>query len=596
MRTDFPCVALLVCSLSVSPVVVGSERGAGEPLPQVPDRNACHVGVTAQSTLLLPFLLRQAETRPFTADVIPTGEAAEGLPPLFDDLGTLRMAVTTDSDAAQRYFDQGLRLSYAFNHAEARRAFEAARRFDSACAMCFWGEALVLGPNINAPMFPEAVEPAHAAVLRAQALAGAASDREQALIGALAQRYDDRPDADRAALDTAYADAMAEMADRFPEDDEVQVLYAESLMNLSAWDYWHPGGEKPKGRSGEMIAALEQVLDRNPDHPGAIHLYIHAVEASAAPERALPHARRLADLMPAAGHIVHMPAHIYYRLGLYRQSLEANIDAVAADERYFEQSASDPFYRNGYYPHNLHFLMVSAQMGGDAATALETADKLDDVIDLDFVRFAAALQPIKAAPYFTHAQFSEPETIFALPDPGDEFVLMKALWHYARAVAYTTAGRFDEAEGEIAALAAIESVADFGPLTESGVPGREVVQIAHIVAGGRLADARGDLTAAADAYREAIAVEDTLAYMEPPYWYYPIRQSLGAVLLRSGRIDDAELAFRQSLERVPNNGWALYGLQQVYRLSGDERAERRVTEKLDDAWFGERGLLDLKRL
>lgn len=580
--------ALAVCGLVVLAGPEPRAPRAEDPLPPAM-LDVCRAPAPS------PLLLARSETRPFTAEVIPAGESAAGVPPLFADLGDLHFPVTTRSPEAQAYFDQGVRLAFAFNHAEARRAFVAAQGLDPECAMCFWGEALVLGPNINAPMFPEAVAPAHTAVQRAQALA-AAGEREQALIAALARRYSADPAADRAALDAAWADAIAVVAARFPDDDTIQVLYAESLMDLSPWDYWEADGTRPKGRGADMLAALERVLARNPDHPGAIHLYIHAVEASSDPERALPHARRLAALMPGAGHIVHMPAHIYYRVGLYRESLEANIDAVAADERYFVRSESDPFYRNGYYPHNLHFLMASAQMGGDAATALETAAKLDASIDLDVVRVAAALQPVKASAYFTHTQFSSPETILALPDPGDEFVLLKAMWHYARAVALSATQRTDAAQREIAALGAIEATADFAPLHASGVPAREVVQTARLVATGRLADARGKLREAVAAYREAVAIQDRLAYMEPPYWYYPVRQSLGAALLRLGELDAARTAFEQSLQRTPNNGWALFGLQQVAQQRGDADAARELGRQLDRAWFGDRSGLDLARL
>lgn len=583
--------ALAVCGLAALAVPETRSLRAEDPLPPAL-RDVCRAPSLTQSSLLVA----RTETQPFTADVIPAGDAASGMPPLFMDLGNLHVPVSTSSPEAQAYFDQGMRLAFAFNHAEALRAFVAAQGFDPDCAMCFWGESLVLGPNINAPMFPEAIAPAHAAAQRASALAGNTSEREKALIAALLQRYSVDANVDRALLDTAWADAMARVAAAFPDDDTIQVLYAESLMDLSPWDYWEAEGVKPRGRAADMLAALEKVLARSPDHPGAIHLYIHAVEASSDPERALPHARRLAVLMPGAGHIVHMPAHIYYRVGLYRESLNANIDAVAADERYFARSDSDPFYRNGYYPHNLHFLMASAQMGGDAPTALETASKLDASIDPDVVRVAAALQPVKASPYFAHAQFSTPETILALPDPGDEFVLLKAMWHYARAVASSAAGDTDAAAREIAALSAMEAAADFEPLKAWGVPGREVVQTARLVASGRLADASGKLREAVAAYREAVAIQDRLAYMEPPYWYYPVRQSLGAALLRLGELDAAREAFEQSLERTPNNGWALFGLQQVARQRGDMDMVGELNRQLDRAWFGDRAHLDLARL
>lgn len=548
--------------------------------------------------LLTKLLLAQAksETGSFDPGLVPRASPPAEPPPLFRDLGTLSMPVTTRSPQAQQYFDQGLRLSFAFNHAEARRAFQYAQQLDPECAMCYWGEALVLGPNINAPMLPEAQAPAVAAIRLAQANIDVASAREQALIAALAERYSDDLLAIRTPLDAAYADAMAEAAQRFPDDDTILTLYAESIMDLSPWDYWEAGGVKSKGRAGEMVDALERVLRRNPTHPGAVHLYIHAVEASNNPQRALPAANRLGKLMPGAGHMVHMPGHIYYRIGRYHDALQANLDAVAADERYFERSPSDPFYRNAYYPHNLHFLMAAALMGGDGKTAIEAASKLDKVIDTDFVRLAAVMQPIKAAPYYTHAQFSDPKTILALPDPGDEFVLVKAMWHYARAVAFAADKEVGKASEEIAAIEAIEDKADFKPLTDWQVPGREIVRTARLVATGREAAARGDLDAAAAAYENAIALQDELAYTEPPYWYYPIRQSLGAVLLRAGRLSEAEQAFRDSLIRTPNNGWALYGLRQLYRQQGDRKAERAAAEALKRTWFGDRSTLNLARL
>jgi len=344
------------------------------------------------------------------------------------------------------------------------------------------------------------------------------------------------------------------------------------------------------------VPVLERVLGRSPRHPGAIHLYIHAVEASADPKRALPHARRLAALMPGAGHVVHMPSHIYYRVGLYRDALHTNIDAVAVDERHFARTEADPFYRNAYYPHNLHFLMVSAQMGGDGRTALAAADKLDKVIGKEFLREAAALQPVKAAPYFTHAQFSDPDTILALPDPGAEFILVQAMWRYARAAAFAARKEPAAAEKEITALNEMETKGDFKSLEDWQVPGKAIVQTARHVASGRLAASIGDFAAAARSYEQAIAIQDSLAYMEPPYWYYPVHQSLGAVLLQAGRLDEAERAFRASLARVPNNGWALYGLQQVYRERGDVMGAREADKRLQDAWFGDRSRLDLARL
>jgi hypothetical protein len=543
----------------------------------------CAPAAAGRPALLQHLVLAQTETKPFKPQPM---QAASGEVPLYDNLGTLSFKVGTRHAQAQAYFDQGLRWAFAFNHAEAQRAFQAAQRADPQLAMAWWGEALVLGPNINAPMTPEAAAPALAALAKAVALAPGAPAKDRALIAALQQRYAVDPKAERAALDAAYADAMKAVAAKHPGDDTILALYAEAIMDTQPWDYWEAGGARPKGRTAELIAALETVLARNPRHPGAIHLYIHAVEASTRPERALPYARRLAALMPGAGHIVHMPAHIYYRLGLYKESLEANKRAMAADEAYFKTSPSDPMYRSAYYPHNIHFVLVSAQMGGDGPTAIDAAGKLDAALSDAVVAQIAALEPIKAAPYLAHALFSAPDAVLALKAPPKEQVLVSALAHYARALAYAAKQDAAGAQREIAAIAAIERSADFKPYADWAVPGPEIVQTARLVASARLADAQGDLPGAAKAYEQAVAIEDALAYMEPPYWYYPIRQSLGSVYLRQGRLDAAEQALRDSLARVRNNGWALAGLAEVYKRKGDAKAEATARRAYTRAWLG----------
>lgn len=545
--------------------------------------------------VLLQALLAAAprtETAPFQPAPM---KAAPGDVPLYGDLGRLSFRLGRAAPRVQAYFDQGLRLTFAFNHAEAQRAFQAAQRLDPACGLCFWGEALVLGPNINAPMSAEAQAPAWAALQRAVALKQRLPAKERALIEALQARYAATAPADRAPLDAAYADAMKRLAARFPGDDLIQTLHAEAAMDTQPWDYWEPGGARPKGRTADILAALETVLRRNPDHAGAIHLYIHAVEASTAPERALAPARRLAALMPGAGHIVHMPSHIYYRLGLYREALEANRRAMAVDEAYFKRSPSDPLYRSAYYPHNIHFLMVSAQMGGDGRTAIEAAARLDAAMPHDVVKAYPIMQPVKAAPYTTHALFSTADVILALPAPADDLLLVRVMYHYARAVAQAQRRDAAAVGAEIAALTALEA-ADYSAFDAWGIPAKAVAQTARLVAQARLADASGDLTGAASAFEQAIAIEDGLAYTEPPHWYYPVRQSLGAVRLRQGRLDEAEQALRDSLARVRNNGWALAALAEVYRRKGDARAEQSARQALSKAWFGAEGGPDLSKL
>ncbi len=543
--------------------------------------------VAAAKTELGPFSTRGTETH--------SGYLNEQ-PPLWDNLGNVSLPITTASPRAQRYFDQGLRLTYAFNHAEARRAFRMAQRLDHRCAMCFWGEALVLGPNINAPMEEHALDPALAAARQAEANAPGTSPKEQALIAALAKRYSDEPGAERGALDQAYAEAMGEVAARFPDDEQIAVLYAEALMNLSPWDYWTAGGSQPKGRTTEILGLLENVLTDNPDHPGAIHYYIHMVEASAQPERAEVYARRLPATMPGAGHLVHMPFHILYRIGEYKDALAANKAAVAADEAFIAQASPEGIYPQAYYPHNVHSLMVSAQMAGEAESAIQAAHKLSLIVSDQAAHGIPWVQPIKAAPYFAHVQFSAPQTVLDLPDPGDDFPYVKAMWHYARGVALAAREDLAAASDEAEAIARLGRTADFTGLSAGGVPASELLTLARHVVLARIAQAEGDFKAARVALNAAVAIEDRLAYMEPPFWYYPVRQTLGAVLVQMSEPREAEAVFVQSLLRVPNNGWALYGLAEAYKQLGDERARAKALERLEEAWAGDREILRIARL
>jgi len=545
---------------------------------------------------LLLAMLAPTETAPFKPVQQTRKAGQDSPPPLYKDLGKLHFSITTRSPRAQAYFDQGLRLLFSFNHAEAARAFRAAQQADPQCAMCHWGEALVLGPNINAPMFPEMVAPAVAAAERAAAAASTASPVEQALVRAVNKRYAAQPPADRAPLDQAYAAAMAEAARSFPNEDTVQVLFAESLMDLSPWDYWEAGGASPKGRTQELVDALERVLERNPSHPGAIHYYIHAMEASTHPDKALPYARQLARQIPGAGHIVHMPSHIYYRVGLYKDALQSNLDAIAIDEKYFRGTASDPVYKGAYYPHNIHFAMVSALMGGDGKATLQATQRLEQSISPEQLRAIPPMQPVRAAPYFAHVQFSNPETLLALPAPGEEFVLLRAMWHYARAVGFARKGMWDDAQREVDSIAAIEQKADFKPLMDWGVPGPDIVRTARLVAAGKLAEAKGELPGAIVLFTQAVAAQDALPYTEPPYWYYPVRQSLGAALLKAGKLDEAEAAFRASFARTPSNGWALRGLVEVYDKRGDKAAAAATRKRFAATWLGPKDGPDLARL
>ncbi|MGF1626419.1 MAG: tetratricopeptide repeat protein [Alphaproteobacteria bacterium] len=535
----------------------------------------------------------------------PLTQASYGDPaaevPLFDTLGSHSYAITTDPPLAQAYFNQGLRWTWAFNHGEALRAFRAAQQIDPGCAMCYWGEAFALGPNINAGMAPDAMPQAVAAIVRAQELMAGATLAEQGLITALATRYSDDPAADQAALGAAYEAAMATLAARFPDDDEIATLHADAIMNLSPWDYWLDGGATPKPATVTLVGTLETVLARNPDHPGAIHLYIHAVEASTEPERAEPHADRLAALMPGAGHLVHMPAHIYFRVGRWLDSLETNRMAVAADEAYFAAVDLDPrtlpgVYTDGYYPHNVHFLLTSAQMAGDVATIAEAAAKLESLVSVATAREVAWLQPIKAAGYYAHAQYSAADVILALPEPDATLPYVVSTWHYARGVALAAAGDLGAASAEAEAIRAIGAGTDFSAAEAGGLPATALIELSALIVDARIAQAEGDLATARERLETAVAIQDTLAYMEPAFWYYPVEQTLGAVLMAMGETEAAEATFRAALADVPNNGWVLWGLRELYRSTGDTTRAEEMNGYFRAAWAGDPEFLTLERL
>jgi tetratricopeptide (TPR) repeat protein len=521
---------------------------------------------------------------------------ADNKPPLFASLGDFTYPITTNEATAQRYFDQGLRLMHAFNHPEALRAFRWAQQIDPGCAMCSWGEAYVLGPNINAPMDPTAAAPAAAAVSRAKERAATTSERENALIAALGKRYSADPQADRAALDQAYADAMADVAARFPEDVEIATLYADAMMNLSPWDYWEADGRTLKPQVAGLVSTLEGALARDPRHPYAIHLYIHAVEASTTPEQAEPYADRLGPLMSGAGHMVHMPSHIYFRLGRFQDSIAANRDAVAADEEYLAEVSAYGPYPYSYYPHNVHFLLESARMVGDGPTALAAADKLPLIMSDEVSAQIPWVQIIKAAPYFAHAQFSPPETTLSIPDPGDQFPYVRAMWHYARGVAHAARGDAQAAREEAVAITGIGERTDFTQITSAGVPAPDIVRLASRIVDGRAAQAEGYYDAATAAFRDAAAVQDGLPYTEPPYWYYPVRQSLGAVLLQAGKPAEAEGMFREALRQYPNSAWALYGLKEAQAAQGNTAAAAATQRQLNAVWQGEQRQVSLSML
>ncbi|MFK0297783.1 tetratricopeptide repeat protein [Brevundimonas sp. NPDC090276] len=520
--------------------------------------------------------------------------------PLYPDLTASTFKASTDNPRAQAYFSQGLMFAYGFNHAGAVRSFREAQGLDPDCALCWWGEAMALGPNINAPMDDRDRAAALNASDRAMALRERASPREQALIEALALRYSRDPAADRAALDAAYADAMLAVAARFPEDDDIAVLAAEAAMDTTPWNYWEADKRTPIGRSGEAVRLVEGVLARNPGpdsgHVQAAHLYIHLLEA-ADPQRAETAADRLAAAsMPSAGHLVHMPGHIYMRRGRYADSIRLNVAAARADEAFIRDAGDESLVRYGYYPHNIHFIVASAQMAGDMDTALTEAQRLRTVLDPATSAKIAWIQVIDAAPYQALAQFAEPRAILSAPAPDARLPYAVAMRHYARAVAYARLRDQRGFERELAALTALKTSDAFADMVAQGVPAPDLLSLAEAVARGRLATARGRHIEAVDHYRRAAAIEATLPYQEPPYWYYPVNQSLGAALYQAGRPAEAAVAFRYALAQTPNNGWALYGLARSEAAQGNADEARTAEASLRSAWQGDRRWLRMDRL
>ncbi len=530
-------------------------------------RKLSWIGVVAALSLVAPM---QAEETPAVV-------------PLFDNLGTHHHPVTTRSPQAQQYFDQGLRFVYGFNHDEAIRAFKEAARLDPKCAMAYWGIAFALGPNYNLPLDDERNKAAFAALEQAVALAPHASKREQAYISALAKRYSLAPDADRKALDRAFADAMGELARRYPDDLDAATLYAESLMDLRPWDLWTLDGQ-PQPGTLEIVRTLEMVLAKDPNHPGANHYYIHAVEASPNPERALPSAQRLGKLVPGAGHLVHMPSHVYMRVGRYADAADANTEAIAVDRVYIEQWKPDGVYPMMYYPHNIHFLWAAASMEGRSGEAIRAGREVSSGVSEEMVQEMPMVEYFAPTSYFALVRFGRWDEMLREPEPPASMPYARAMWHYGRGRAFLAANRLDDAQIEQAQVAA--AAAEMAPdrIIGDNTPAISLLRIASAVLAGEIAARRGELDAAVRELTTAVQMQDQLPYTEPPPWYYPIRQSLGAVLLSADRPAEAEAVYREDLKRNPGNGWSLYGLAQSLRAQRKNDEAAAVDTQFRQAW------------
>ena len=516
---------------------------------------------------------------------------------LYNGLGKVQFPISTTNPEAQRYLNQGLGFANGFNHAAAIASFREAQRLEPECAMCFWGESLAHGPNINAPLTPDANTLALKAITQAQQLSAKVTPPERALIMALQKRYSADPNIKRADLDGAYADAMLMVARYYPAHDDISLLAAEAAMDTLPWDYWEPDKQSAKPRLGEAIRLVETVLARNADHPQAPHLYIHLMENGPDPKRAEAAADRLsAPLAGDAGHLVHMPAHIYYRLGRWKDSIRVNIDAARQDEAYIKESDDKGFVRYGYYPHNVHFIVTSAQMGGDLPTAIGEAKRLASIVDAGTAAQLGWVQAIYAAPYFATLQFATAADVLQLPEPDPRLAYVQGVRHYVRAVAYAQQHNQRGFDSELAQLKRIQRSDLLKPMVEQGMPAPDLLALAEHVALGKAASTRGRHLQAVDHFKAAVAIEDRIAYMEPPWWYFPVNQSLGAALFRAGKYDQAREAFTAALAKFPNNGWALYGLASAERRLGRPAQAAAAQAALHRAWMGDAKWLRMERL
>ena len=509
------------------------------------------------------------------------------LAPLLENIGNLHHEVTTDSEMAQRFFDQGLSLYWGFNHAESARSFEEAARLDPNCAMAYWGQAVALGPNINDPLAdPNRLKQAYEKSREALRLKGSGTEKEQALIDALAVRYAPDPAADRGPLNQAYADAMTQVNAKFGDDPDVATLYAESVMDTMPWDYWTEDSQ-PKPGVAQVLTALETVMANHGEHPGANHLYIHAVEASNDPDRAVPSADKLGGLIPVAGHLVHMPSHIYIRVGRYADASQANRDAILADEDYISQCRAQGLYPIGYYPHNIHFLWAALAMEGRSEEATEAARSVaskhtDDHLQMQGFGFGHLLRTI---PLFSMVRFAQWDAILAEPAPSPDLAFGNGIWHWARGLAFANQGKAQEAGTELEQVRTIAADARLAQLDIFGGNTLDkMMAIAVEFLAGEIAAKQGNVQVAIGHLQKAVELEDGLRYSEPPDWPLPPREWLGAALREGGQPAEAERIYRENLNRHRDNGWGLFGLMRSLEAQGKTQEAAEAKLRFDRAW------------
>ncbi len=510
------------------------------------------------------------------------GEADKPGAPIFKGLGAHRHKIGTRNARTQLLFDQGVNLTFGFNHAEAIRSFREAARLDPHCAMCWWGVAFALGPNINLSMPDDAIKPAWQALQNALTLKRYASAEERDWIDALAERYSADPKADRARLDEAFAQAMGDLWKKYPSDLDAGTFYAEAMMDTQPWDYWQDDAKTPKGHGAAIVATLESIIKRSPNHPGALHLYLHAVEASTTPERGEAAADRLEKLMPGAGHIVHMPSHIYYRIGRYRDAAHVNALAALVDEQYIATCRAQGYYPVGYYGHNIHFLWTSSEMQGRYHAAIDAARRLVKAVGPAALQMGQAPELYYFTPIATLLRFGKWDEALAEPLPPTEQKISSIVARLARGFAYANKGDAAHAAGERAALAAL--VDDAALKTYTYIPAYAMALIARNELDGEIARTSGDLDAAIAYFTKAAKLEHALPYTEPPFWHQPVSQLLGAVLLQAGHAKEAEAVYRESLASYRLDGWALYGLAQAQDAQGDHAGADATRKEFVRAW------------
>ncbi len=514
-----------------------------------------------------------------------SGKAIQATAPLFTGMGDHHHSITTKSAQAQRYFDQGLILAYGFNHAEAARSFRQAIQLDPDCAMCHWGLAYVLGPNINAKMEDDAIPESYAAMQQALQLAKNSSKSEQAYISALAKRYTNKPLEDRSSLDLAYAEAMEQVTQQDPDDLDAATLYVEALMDTMPWDYWTEEGE-PKPATQKVLDTLESILQRDRNHLGANHLYIHAVEA-VKPEQGVAAADRLGNLVPGSGHLVHMPSHIYIRVGRYHDAAIANQKAIAVDNDYITQCHAQGVYPLAYVPHNHHFLWFAATLEGDSQLATEAGKNVAAMVDPQMMREPGmgTLQQFYSVPLFTMIRFGQWDEILAVTQPKADLKYPTGLWHYARGLAYANQGKITQAQQELEELDLLAHDPELEEVTIWDInTTQNILKIATEVLTGEIATKQDKYPSAIAHLRQAVELEDALNYDEPADWSTPARQYLGAALLNNKRYAAAEQVYREDLAIYPNNGWSLFGLVQSLKAQKKDSEAQTIQQQFESAW------------